>query len=88
MQKSIIRIGAAALVAGLIVFLTSAAPEANVAGSEQAKRLSSENSDRLPVLVKGAACSQRAWPNYEQGCLYDFRAPAHGARTVRVIALR
>jgi hypothetical protein len=44
--------------------------------------------DRLPVPTKGAACSSRSWPYYDQDCLFDRRSPAHEARTIRVIALR
>jgi hypothetical protein len=44
--------------------------------------------DRLPVLVKGAACSSRAWPNYEPNCQFDMRRPFAEMRTVRIIALR
>ncbi len=87
--KSITAIAAATVVAGLVVFLTSIAPEAkadpqvtSALGSPQAK------SDRLPVVLKGAACSLRGWPHYEQSCQFDRRELADETRTVRVIALR
>ena len=44
--------------------------------------------DRLPVLVKGTACSSQGWPHYEQGCQFDMRRPADEVRTVRIVALR
>jgi hypothetical protein len=44
--------------------------------------------DRLPVRTKGAACSSRSWPYYDQDCQFDLRNPANDARTIRVIALR
>ncbi len=88
MHKTIVRIGAAALVAGLIVFVTSGAPKANAPDVERAPPQSIAKANRLAVAVRGAACSQRAWPNFEQSCQYDLRQPASEARAVRVIALR
>ena len=44
--------------------------------------------DRLPVRTRGAACSSRSWPDYDQDCVFDLRSPAHTARTIRVVALR
>jgi hypothetical protein len=44
--------------------------------------------DRLPVVVKGAACSTRGWPHYEQKCQFDRRRPAGDVQTVRIIAVR
>jgi hypothetical protein len=44
--------------------------------------------DRLAMPTKGAACSSRAWPYYDQDCRFDLRSPANPARTIRVIALR
>jgi len=44
--------------------------------------------DRLPMPTKGAACSSRSWPYYDQDCRFDLRSPANPARTIRVIALR
>ena len=41
--------------------------------------------DRLRPLVKGAACSARSWPNYDQSCQFDLHVgrsgpPGAGAR--------
>jgi hypothetical protein len=43
--------------------------------------------DRLPALVKGAACSAPVWPNYDARCLFDMRRPVGEVRTVRVVDL-
>jgi hypothetical protein len=88
MSKPIIRMAAAAAVAGLIVFATSATPKANVPNLERAPPQSFAKGDRLAVSVRGTACSQRGWPNFEQNCQFDLRRPANAAQTVRVIALR
>ena len=85
MFKQITRIATAALVAGAVAFAITVSPEANdhkvVQGQHSAK------GDRLPLAVKGTACSQHSWPNFEQRCQFDFRSPADKARTVRVIAI-
>jgi hypothetical protein len=89
MFKSIAAIAAAALVAGLVVFLTSVVPEARAASQvTDAVHQPHAKGDRLTILVKGAACSSRGWPHYEQSCQFDTRRPANETRTVRVIALR
>ena len=43
--------------------------------------------DFLRPLVKGAACSARSWPNYDQICQFDLRASADHVRPVRVLDL-
>jgi uncharacterized membrane protein len=92
MFRPIIRMAAAALVASAIAFAITVAPAAN---DHQAKPDHETNqahafakADRLRVTVKGVACSQHGWPNYEPKCQFDVREPAGEARTVRVIALR
>jgi hypothetical protein len=86
--KPIIRMAVAAAIAGLFVFVESAAPKANVSVDTRALPQASAKSDRLPLHVKGAACSQHAWSNFEQRCQFDIRNPESEARTVRIIALR
>jgi hypothetical protein len=87
--QSIAAIAAAALVAGLVVFLTSVAPEAKAESKvTDAVHQSLAKGDRLTILVKGAACSPRGWPHYEPNCQFDTRRPANETRTVRIIALR
>jgi hypothetical protein len=87
--KSITAVTAAGLVAGLLVFLTSVAPEAK-AESQPTTALDQlvAKDDRVATPLMGAACSSRSWPHYDQGCQFDRRAAAQPARTVRVIALR
>ena len=84
---------AVTLAGGMLIFMSgilevsaepqSAAPQVTVAAYP-----SHAKGDRLPVLVKGTACSPRGWPHYEQSCQFDQRRSADEARTVRVIALR
>lgn len=78
MFKPIARMAAAATVAGLFVFLTSAAPESNVADAKQA----------LSQDAKGTACSRHGWPEFEPSCQFDLRKPASAARSVRVLGVR
>src|ERR1035437_6991464 len=61
MFKPIIRMAVAAAIAGLFVFATSAAPKANVSVDTRPLPQVSATGDRLPLHVKGAACSQHAW---------------------------
>jgi hypothetical protein len=84
MLKSIIRVGAIVSAASAIVFLTPVAPMANTGTLEVA---AFAKGDRLPTLVKGAACTQRAWPDYEAGCLFDTRRSADDVRKVSVVNL-
>jgi len=44
--------------------------------------------DRLPALLKSAACSSLGWPHYAQSCLFDRGRSVGEAPTIRVIALR
>jgi hypothetical protein len=92
MFRPIIRVAAAALVAGAIAFAISFAPAANdhqaKPGHETDQAHAFAKADRLRVMVKGTACSQHGWPNYEPKCQFDGREPTGKARTVRVIALR
>ncbi len=86
MFKPIIRMTAAALVAGAIGFAVTAAPAADEHEAKQTQP--SAKADRLPVAVKGTACSPHGWPNFEPKCQFDVRESAGKARIVRVIALR
>jgi hypothetical protein len=87
--KSTGAIVAAAFVAGLAAFLTSTAQEANAEPQVTvAPQHLAIKGDRLAQSPKGAACSSRGWPNYEQACQFDVRRPGDEAKTVRVIALR
>ncbi len=92
MFKPIVRMAAAALVAGAVALAITAAPAAvehEAKQSQDAKQPQTvARADRLRVPVKGTACSVHAWPNFEPKCQFDVREPAGEARTVRVIALR
>jgi len=79
MFKSIIRLAPVSVVAAAVVFLVPVAPKANGTAEPVAVK-----GDRL-VVAKGAACAQRAWPNYEPGCLFDKRRPADEVRKISVI---
>jgi hypothetical protein len=91
-SKPVVRMAAAALVAGAIAFAITAAPAANDFAPTQAQDIKQPSTiamaDRLRVPVKGTACSAHAWPNFEPKCQVDLREPGGEARTVRVIALR
>jgi hypothetical protein len=78
MFKPVASMAAAAAIAGLFVFATSVAtlPQAALTG------------DRHVLTVKGTACSQRGWPDFERSCQFDLRQPAEEVRTVRVLDLR
>ena len=78
--KPVMEVAAAALVAGLVVFVTAGAPKANDADA-------SARADRLTVAVKGSACSLQGWPYFERSCQFDRRKPANEARSVRILAL-
>lgn len=90
---------AAALVAGVVVAVTAAVPQAKAAPvADSAPHQLLAKGDRLsisvpsapvlPASVKGSACSLNAWPNYEPSCQSDPNRPANDTRTIRIIALR
>jgi hypothetical protein len=85
--KSITAIAAAAFVASLAGFSPSAVPAAKAASDVKGEQPLAKG-DRLSALVRGAACSSRSWPYYDQNCRFDLRKPANEAPTVRIIALR
>jgi hypothetical protein len=90
LTRHIAAVAAAALVAGVVAFLTSAMPPA-MAGPqvEGAVHQPPAKSDRGSLLVTGFACSSQSWPNYDLNCQFDTRRPANEAPAVRrVIALR
>jgi hypothetical protein len=79
---------AAASIGGLTVFLSSVMQVRAEATVEVATQPTHVKGDRLPVLVRGTACSSLGWPYFEQACQFDMRRSADEARTVRVIVLR
>jgi hypothetical protein len=91
MDKSfgpIIKIALAAAIAGVVVFLTTLAPQANAPADTRTLSQATAKGDRLPLAVKGAACSRHAWPDFDRRCQFDFRKPANEEQQVRIIALR
>jgi len=77
-----------AITAGAAIFMTvapqaKAPPQVTSAVVEHVLT----KGDRLRPLVKGAACSGRSWPNYEQICQFDLRTAADQVRPVRVLDL-
>jgi hypothetical protein len=79
---------AALLMATLAMWLPSASPEAKAHTLALKTIDHSLKGDRLPTLLKGAACSTQGWPHYEQRCLFDWRRDADDMPIVRIIALR
>lgn len=79
---------AATIAAGMAIFMT-VAPEAKAAPQVTSAVVEHvlAKGDRLRPLVKGAACSARSWPNYEQTCQFDLRTSADHVRPVRVLDL-
>jgi hypothetical protein len=86
--RPIIKIALAAAIAGVVVFLTTLAPQANAPTDTRVFPQATSKADRLPLAVKGAACSKHGWPDFEQRCQFDFRKPANEEQRVRIIALR
>jgi hypothetical protein len=85
---AIIKIAVAAAIAVVVVFLTTLAPQANAPADTRALSQTTAKGDRLPLAVKGAACSKHAWPDFERRCQFDLRKPASEEQQVRIIALR
>ena len=86
--RPIIKITVAAAIAGVVVFLTTFAPQANTPADRRVFPQATRKGDRLPLAVKGATCSKHGWPDFEQRCKFDFRKPANEEPQVRIIALR
>lgn len=86
--KSVTVATAATIAAGMAIFMT-VAPEAKAAPQVTSAVVEHvlAKGDRLRPLVKGAACSARSWPNYEQTCQFDLRTSADHVRPVRVLDL-
>jgi hypothetical protein len=84
-----VTVAAAAIIAvGMAIFFILAPP---AKAQPQVVRAHVEHAlakgDRLRPLVKGAACSARSWPNYDQSCQFDLRTSADQVRPVRVLNL-
>jgi uncharacterized membrane protein len=84
MAKSVTVIVVAAVMAGLAALSMSAIPEAKA----QSQLAVAAKGDKLPMRVRGTACSTRSWPYYDQNCQFDLRRSANDAGEVRLIGLR
>ena len=82
--KSVTVVAVAGLMAGLATLSMSAIPEAKA----KSQLAVAAQGDRLPMRVRGTACSLRSWPYYDRNCQFDLRQPANNAGEVRLIALR
>jgi hypothetical protein len=91
-SKPLVRMAAAASVAGAVAFAVIASPGVRHVGSQPpgatAQSKASANAERLRVPTRGNVCSVHGWPNFEPRCQFDRREPRGEARTIRVIALR
>jgi hypothetical protein len=85
MLKSISTVVTAAAIAGFIVFVTSAAPDASASGKTSLSQTAMAGRQAIPP--KQTACSAQVWPYFEQRCL-DRRNSALEARNVRIIVLK
>ena len=87
-DTKLVTAAAAALIAvGMAIFFILAPPaKAQPQVSADAEHALAKG-DRLRALVKGAACSARSWPNYDQTCQFDLRTSADHVRPVRVLDL-
>ena len=88
--KSVAVAAAAIIAVGMAIFFILA-PPAEAQAQPQVVSADVEHAlakgDRLRALVKGAACSARSWPNYDQICQFDLRTSADHVRPVRVVDL-
>jgi hypothetical protein len=92
MIKFAITIAAAVALAGLMTALPAPNVEAGTPALQSAapkaeSAVPSATTDRPPVAT-AAACSQRAWPYYDQVCLVDSDVRPRGEpRKVRLITI-
>ena len=84
--KLVMAAAAAIIAAGMAIFFILAPPaKAQPQVSADAEHALAKG-DRLRA-VKGAVCSARSWPNYDQICQFDLRTSAYHVRPVRVLDL-
>ena len=87
-DTKLVTAAAAAIIAvGMAIFFILAPPaKAQPQVSADAEHALAKG-DRLRALVKGAVCSARSWPNYDQICQFELRTSADHVRPVRVLDL-
>jgi len=87
--KSMTAVAAAAVIATMLAFLSSAVPEAKAGPQIEVSAQADPKGDRLSSPVTGSPCSSRSWPYYDQSCQFDRRRAASDApAAVRIIAIR
>jgi len=87
-DTKLVTAAAAAIIAvGMAIFFILAPPaKAQPQVSADAEHAPAKG-DPPRALVKGAVCSARSWPNYDQICQFDLRTSADHVRPVRVLDL-
>jgi hypothetical protein len=86
-MKSVAVAAAAIIAAAMAIFVILAPPAKEQPEVVRADVNALAKGDHLHPLVKGAACSARSWPNYNQSCQFDLRTSADQVRPVRVLDL-
>lgn len=86
--RSVIAAAALVLCSSVALVALVAAPAATAEAQDNVTYVTRGKSDRLAAPLKGAACSERGWPHYEQQCLFDRTRPNNEAGSIRVIAIR
>ena len=87
--RSVIAVAAIAICSSLALLAVAVAPEAKAETQSTGAHAVLARADRLlPEPSKGAACSERGWPHYEQHCLFVRTRTLREAGSVRVIATR
>ena len=86
--KSVTVAAAAIIAVGMAIFFILAPPaKAQPQVAAPMSNTSWPRATAFVALVKGAACSARSWPNYDQICQFDLRTSADHVRPVRVLDL-
>jgi hypothetical protein len=73
-------LAAATVIAAVVALAT---PSTEVKASTPA----GTNSDSLPAQKYGPACSQKAWPYYDNACVRDYRQATGQATKVRFVSV-
>ena len=86
MIKLISAVSAAALLAAVVIALPGITPEVSANTPDQAgAQQPAAKGDRQAVHALGAACSPKAWPYFDQDCLFESRWQGD-KRAVRVVS--
>ena len=85
---SVVAVAAFTFCSSLALVAVAVAPVAKAEVQDNDTHAILAKADRIAAPLKGAACSERGWPHYEQQCLFDRTRANHEARSIRVIAIR